>query len=195
MQTVFKTLRAKVRSIYKRTAFQRDDSNAVRISLDTNLQLFQEEPYGPGDAEFCAADSELNNPDRSYYFPYAILEVKLSGSEEPVWVKHILETCDVTEVSGLLDGKQLADASDSGMSAVFTVDLLVSLVGAGEEVLQVSQWGRAPVSGWCDSVSTLVRPWWWAAGGRALWCAESATGYDRGWVTTKQLEDARSSNC
>ncbi len=101
MQSVFKTLRAKVRSIYKRTAFQRDDSNAVRISLDTNLQLFREEPYGPGDAEFCAGDAALNDPDRSYYFPFAILEVKLSGSEEPVWVKHILETCDVTEVSGL----------------------------------------------------------------------------------------------
>lgn len=96
MQPIFCTLRAKVRSIYKRTAFQRDDSNSVRISLDTALQLFKEESYPSG--AMCAGDEDLPDPSRSYYFPYAILEVKLSGAEEPAWVKNILATCDVTEV-------------------------------------------------------------------------------------------------
>ena len=64
-----------LRTIYRRTAFQRDDSNAVRISLDTSLQMFREEPYIVGRDSLAAAraamdrlgasDTELNDPDRS----------------------------------------------------------------------------------------------------------------------------------
>ena len=64
-----------LRTIYRRTAFQRDDSNAVRISLDTSLQMFREEPNGmsKADAEayraamdpLGAPDGDLEDPRRS----------------------------------------------------------------------------------------------------------------------------------
>jgi SPX domain protein involved in polyphosphate accumulation/uncharacterized membrane protein YidH (DUF202 family) len=102
MQLVMKTLTAKVRTVYRRTAFQRDDTNDVRISLDTSLQMFREVPvegraasFGDG---FCAPNTELGDANRSYHFPYAVLEVKLSGSEEPTWVSNILARCEVVEV-------------------------------------------------------------------------------------------------
>jgi hypothetical protein len=65
-----------VRSIYHRTAFQRDDSNAVRISLDTSLRLLKEEPLGDaaarGERVVCAPDEALDEPGRVYDFPFAV---------------------------------------------------------------------------------------------------------------------------
>jgi SPX domain protein involved in polyphosphate accumulation len=67
---------SQVRSIYHRTAFQRDDSNAVRISLDSSLRLFKEEPLGPptkkGEAIVCAPDAALSDTSRDANFPYAV---------------------------------------------------------------------------------------------------------------------------
>jgi SPX domain protein involved in polyphosphate accumulation len=65
MQPAFSSYRPKVRSIYKRTAFQRSDSNAVRISLDAALQLFREEPLPSG--AVCASDDELADPMRKLH--------------------------------------------------------------------------------------------------------------------------------
>ena len=75
----------KVRTVYHRTAFQRSDSNQVRVSLDHPCHFVREDETRPrfwetlGDTPGCEP------------FPYGVLELKLCG-EAPEWVDDLLRT-------------------------------------------------------------------------------------------------------
>ena len=80
-----------LRTVYYRTAFQLATSNAVRVSLDTQLRMLDErgaarrggwcrrlEPGGPP-----------LGPDELIEFPFAVLEIKLQDASPP-WVDELL---------------------------------------------------------------------------------------------------------
>ena len=75
-----------------RTAFQRSDSNDVRVSLDVDLRF--------SDAADAAVDPFI--PTKVHGFPMAILEVKLArgedGASAPDWIDEVLSAGDATEV-------------------------------------------------------------------------------------------------
>eukprot|EP00878_Enallax_costatus_P031775 GHUV01034812.1.p1 GENE.GHUV01034812.1~~GHUV01034812.1.p1 ORF type:complete len:129 (-),score=39.02 GHUV01034812.1:197-583(-) len=88
-----------VRTEYLRTAWQRYDSNTVRLSLDEHMLLLREKHTtsgptgaaaagnGPSD-EWCASvegSAQLAAGD-VVRFPYGILEIKLQD-EAPAWIR------------------------------------------------------------------------------------------------------------
>lgn len=90
-------LYASVRTVYRRTAFQLATSNDVRISLDTDMVLINENATDPNYEKvqrkpgmFCSDITSCNLPGAAIPFPYAILEIKLAGEETPAWVHSIL---------------------------------------------------------------------------------------------------------
>jgi len=79
-----------LRTSYYRTAFQSSVSNAVRVSLDTQLRMIDERVGGSGFVR--SLDPASPNPVTPcdvVEFPYAILEVKLQA-EPPEWVEELL---------------------------------------------------------------------------------------------------------
>jgi uncharacterized membrane protein YidH (DUF202 family) len=68
-----------VRTVYRRTAFQRSSTNAVRISLDTEVQFLDEK----------------GTKEEPVTLGWAVLEVKLTG-EKPKWIEQLLD-CDVIQ--------------------------------------------------------------------------------------------------
>jgi uncharacterized membrane protein YidH (DUF202 family) len=83
-----------VRTRYKRAAYQHATDNAVRISLDTELQMFNEWQYAdwrPG--QWCNDSKQMGKPNAVLNFPYAVLEIKLQDpSNPPAWVSELLCT-------------------------------------------------------------------------------------------------------
>lgn len=85
-------LRPGLRTMYFRTAFQLSSSNAVRVSLDTQLRMLDERLPGP---QLWSAwhrlldDKHPVAPHELVDFPYAVLEVKLQDAE-PKWVTALL---------------------------------------------------------------------------------------------------------
>ena len=82
---------------YRRTAFQRADTNDVRVSLDVDLAFT--------DARDCAMRRPGAHPTRApVRFPRAILEVKLARTDgdddggTPDWIEDVLATGRATEV-------------------------------------------------------------------------------------------------
>ena len=88
-----------------RTAFQIPHDACVRISLDTNLMMLNENPIGGPtctevgrwyrDPSLHLANNEIT------HFPHGVLEVKLSlraGQVVPQWVDELLESGYLTEV-------------------------------------------------------------------------------------------------
>ena len=82
---------------YRRTAFQRADTNDVRVSLDVDLTFT--------DARDCAMRRPGAHPTRApVRFPRAILEVKLARTDgdddggTPDWIEDVLATGRATEV-------------------------------------------------------------------------------------------------
>lgn len=85
-----------LRTEYQRTAFQRYDSNALRISLDANMLLLREQPPpadggggGAASGAWCGAGGLEAGPVPGgdvVRFPYGVLEVKLQEAT-PQWVK------------------------------------------------------------------------------------------------------------
>ena len=77
---------------YRRTAFQRADTNAVRVSLDVDVR-FEDARGVPLGREF--------EPDPTRRagaaFPYAVLEVKLQ-EEAPAWIEDAVSVARVVEV-------------------------------------------------------------------------------------------------
>ena len=75
-----------------RTAFQRSDSNDVRVSLDVDLRF----------SDAANADVDPFIPTKVHGFPMAILEVKLArgedGASAPDWIDEVLSAGDATEV-------------------------------------------------------------------------------------------------
>jgi hypothetical protein len=79
-----------LRTSYYRTAFQSSVSNAVRVSLDTQLRMIDERVGGSGFVR--SLDPASPNPVTPcdvVEFPYASLEVKVQA-EPPEWVEELL---------------------------------------------------------------------------------------------------------
>jgi len=82
-------LRPKVRSIYRRCAFQSTSSNTVRVTVDADLRLVAD---GGGEtaSAWCRHMTEGSISEAEIVaFPHAVLEVKLQG-EAPEWVQQLI---------------------------------------------------------------------------------------------------------
>jgi SPX domain protein involved in polyphosphate accumulation len=91
-----KNLYPKIRTAYKRIAFQLPHTNDVRISLDIDLRMIREK------VSYLQWHTEEDNilTDDLYMFPHQILEVKLVGKNienPPDWIRDILESGLVIE--------------------------------------------------------------------------------------------------
>ena len=81
----------KLRTVYHRTAFQRSDSNQVRISFDVPC-------YFVKDVNRPAYWANLRHPeDDPTPFSHGVLEVKLVGDNPPPWVDELLATGYLTK--------------------------------------------------------------------------------------------------
>jgi len=81
----------KIRTVYKRIAFQLKHTNKLRISLDVNLKLIREKT---NHLEWFTEEDNLLDDD-IYRFPYAILEIKLSdeySETPPIWVSDLMNS-------------------------------------------------------------------------------------------------------
>lgn len=76
-----------LRTEYWRTAWQRYDSNSVRLSLDEHMLLLRQGSAAAGSGDWCAdlESAAVLPPCGAVRFPYAILEVKLQ-EDAPPWV-------------------------------------------------------------------------------------------------------------
>eukprot|EP00943_MAST-04B_sp_MAST-4B-sp1_P008181 g8181.t1 len=84
-----KLLHPSVRTSYKRLAFQKQGSNTIRLSLDTNLTMIRETT---SHLEWFTPENELSDSD-IHYFPFAVLEIKLQGTfvkQPPIWIQHLM---------------------------------------------------------------------------------------------------------
>ena len=92
-----KQLHPSVRTSYKRLAFQKQGSNAIRLSLDTNLTMIRETT---SHLEWFTPENELSDED-VHYFPFAILEIKLQGTfvtQPPIWIQHLMESSTLNKM-------------------------------------------------------------------------------------------------
>ena len=79
-----------VRTQYMRSAFQEATSNAVRISIDTELKMIREKDAPRRSGDWCRDMKSPVGPRDIINFPYAVLEVKLQ--DEPAeWVNRLTE--------------------------------------------------------------------------------------------------------
>ncbi|CUG87962.1 vacuolar transporter chaperone complex subunit, putative [Bodo saltans] len=90
IQNMIVTLKLKpwIRTVYHRTAFQRSDSNEVRVSFDLPLILHPEPANWDGKNWM---DLFKVNNSNAKPFGYGVLEVKTSD-EPPMWVQELLAT-------------------------------------------------------------------------------------------------------
>ncbi|KAG2491701.1 hypothetical protein HYH03_010068 [Edaphochlamys debaryana] len=82
-----------LRTAYRRSAFQLASTNAVRISIDTQLAMSREAgaPRAPGG--WCRDDAAPLAPGDVVHFPYAVLEIKLADEDSvPAWVLELRES-------------------------------------------------------------------------------------------------------
>lgn len=100
-----------VQTTCNRDHYQREDNESLRMTLDTNLVMC---PVSFGNWK--KSGNALPPPpnewkvetDQTIEFPYAVLEVKISGSEVPAWVKEVMDMCHlVTRFSKYLHGATL----------------------------------------------------------------------------------------
>jgi len=89
-----------IRTCYYRCAFQLATSNAVRISLDTQMSLINEYiPQNHPREPWCRVASDVLAEQDIVRFPYAILEVKLADAKNtPEWVDDMLSACGAIKV-------------------------------------------------------------------------------------------------
>jgi len=81
----------KLRTIYKRIAFQLKNTNEVRLSLDIDLKMIKENTTH---FDWITPEKDLIQSD-IYDFPFAVLEVKLQGDyveNPPDWIKNIINS-------------------------------------------------------------------------------------------------------
>ena len=81
----------KVRTVYKRIAFQLRHTNEIRISLDVGLKMIKEKT---SHLEWFTDEDNILDED-VYRFPYAILEVKLSEmhiDDPPEWICELINS-------------------------------------------------------------------------------------------------------
>ena len=74
-----------IRTVYNRTAFQNASNNDVRISIDTNVHMFDElnANYSKTSQQFTSVEEFPWPSDHVHIFPYAILEIKLKMGTGP----------------------------------------------------------------------------------------------------------------
>lgn len=89
-------LQPKVRTCYRRTAFQSSTSNAVRITFDVSLTLVAERSERIPADRWCLAANASLGPLDVFDFPHAILEVKLQ-QPAPVWLDALLQSGLIVE--------------------------------------------------------------------------------------------------
>ncbi len=80
-----------VRTQYMRSAFQEATSNAVRISIDTDLKMIREKNASRKSGDWCRDMSCPVGDKDIIHFPYAVLEVKLQD-EPGDWVNALTES-------------------------------------------------------------------------------------------------------
>ena len=96
---------------YRRIAFQRADTNAVRVSLDVDVRF--EDARGAPLGRTFESDPDATRRARAS-FPYAVLEVKLQ-EEAPAWIEEAVSVARVVEVrkfSKFLTGTATAAGAD-----------------------------------------------------------------------------------
>ena len=92
-------LRPTIRTCYYRTAFQSPTSNAVRISLDSQLTFINECDESSRETSWCRVASEILSKNDVEKFPYAVLEIKLQDAISfPDWVADVLEKVGAIQV-------------------------------------------------------------------------------------------------
>ena len=80
-----------VRTSYKRIAFQKNNCNQIRISLDTDLSMIKEKV---SHLEWYSTYESLKNED-IFRFPFAVLEIKLQNQyieNPPEWIQKLMES-------------------------------------------------------------------------------------------------------
>ncbi|CAH1773898.1 unnamed protein product [Owenia fusiformis] len=80
-----------VRTVYKRSAFQLEETNDVRITLDQALSFVNEHPSVRDDATWHRDETELENNEDWISFHAAVLEVKLKTAS-PEWLEELLKS-------------------------------------------------------------------------------------------------------
>jgi len=86
-----RTFEPVLRTVYRRCAFQLPTTNAVRISIDTDLYLVNERALGRGAMEWKSVIEDVEDND-AVAFPFCILEVKLTTDKPIEWVAELLES-------------------------------------------------------------------------------------------------------
>ena len=93
-----------MRTFYNRTAFQLPGNAAVRISLDTELDMVREDNFDGIDrtlGNWRRMDFGIDHPfpnvklSEKELFPYGVLEVKLAtkfGEEPPEWIRDLIDS-------------------------------------------------------------------------------------------------------
>ena len=90
-EIVSQRLYPKIRTVYKRIAFQRKHTNDIRISLDIDLKMIKEKT---SHMQWFTDEEDILDED-IYNFPYTILEVKLSGNNvdnPPKWISDLMNS-------------------------------------------------------------------------------------------------------
>lgn len=106
-----KDLQPVLRANYSRTAFQIPGDDRVRISLDTNLALIREDALDLD--RTCRDPDEWHRRDiddrqmeypfqdirkwEKYYFPHAVLEIKVKGMKKYEWIEDLMSSHLVKE--------------------------------------------------------------------------------------------------
>jgi SPX domain protein involved in polyphosphate accumulation/uncharacterized membrane protein YidH (DUF202 family) len=89
-EIVQREFRPALRTVYRRVAFQESHSNAVRISIDSEMSFVNERALGRGrGAEWRSAIERVDGADVSA-FPHCILEIKLTTAEPIGWLDELL---------------------------------------------------------------------------------------------------------
>lgn len=84
----------RIRTVYHRTAFQRNDSNEVRVSFDLPMHLVKEDAslMGSDGHDWLSLFKQTFNPEMTKEFPFGVLEVKTEKEDPPAWVLELIET-------------------------------------------------------------------------------------------------------
>jgi SPX domain protein involved in polyphosphate accumulation/uncharacterized membrane protein YidH (DUF202 family) len=89
-EIVQREFRPTLRTVYRRVAFQESHSNAVRISIDSEMSFVNERALGRGrGAEWRSTIERVDSADVSA-FPHCILEIKLTTAEPIAWLDELL---------------------------------------------------------------------------------------------------------
>ena len=86
-----------IRTSYKRIAFQLENTNDVRISLDTDLTMIKEKI---SHLDWFTSYQNLKEKE-IHRFPFSVLEVKLKGDlieNPPIWIKKLMASNLVIDV-------------------------------------------------------------------------------------------------